>query len=82
MITRDSGFLERRDSRALHGTFESKTIVGKQIMKVAAERMKRVSFELGGKSSVYIFDDADLEQAIPAAAMGIFRNSGQVCVAG
>lgn len=63
-------------------SFTGSTVVGKQIMKVAADRMKRVSFELGGKSPVFIFEDADLEQTIPAAAMGIFRNSGQVCFAG
>ncbi len=48
----------------------------------AAPQLKRTSFELGGKSANIIFADADLAKAIPAAAMGIFMNSGQACVAG
>ncbi len=48
----------------------------------AAAGLKRTSFELGGKSANIIFADADLQKAIPAAAMGIFMNAGQVCVAG
>jgi len=48
----------------------------------AAASLKRTSFELGGKSANIIFADADLKRAIPAAAAGIFMNSGQVCVAG
>ena len=48
----------------------------------AAKGLKRTSFELGGKSACIVFDDADLSKAVPAAAMGIFMNSGQVCVAG
>ncbi len=44
--------------------------------------LKRTSLELGGKSANIIFADADLDKAIPAAAQGIFRNTGQVCVAG
>ena len=48
----------------------------------AAPQLKRTSFELGGKSANIIFADADLAKAIPGAAMGIFMNSGQACVAG
>src|SRR5262249_43372484 len=48
----------------------------------AAGNLKRVSLELGGKSPVFIFPDADLAKAIPGAAAGIFGNAGQVCVAG
>jgi len=48
----------------------------------AAAGLKRTSFELGGKSANIIFADADLSRAVPAAAMGIFMNAGQVCVAG
>lgn len=47
-----------------------------------ATQLKRTSFELGGKSATMIFDDADLDRAVPAAAAGIFNNTGQVCVAG
>lgn len=48
----------------------------------AAKQLKRTSFELGGKSANIVFADADLGRAVPAAAMGIFMNAGQVCVAG
>jgi aldehyde dehydrogenase (NAD+) len=44
--------------------------------------LKRVTLELGGKSPVIIYDDADLTKAIPGAAMGIFINAGQSCTAG
>lgn len=62
--------------------FTGSTEVGKLIAKAATGNMKRVTLELGGKSPVIIYDDADLAQAIPGAAMGIFTNSGQSCTAG
>jgi gamma-glutamyl-gamma-aminobutyraldehyde dehydrogenase len=57
---------------------------GRRLMEYAARsNMKRVYLELGGKSPNIIFADApDLDEAAKVAAMGIFRNSGQVCVAG
>ena len=63
-------------------SFTGSTAVGKSLVVAAAGNLKRVTLELGGKSPVFIFDDADLESAIPAAAMGIFANTGQVCFAG
>jgi acyl-CoA reductase-like NAD-dependent aldehyde dehydrogenase len=57
-------------------------LTGKQIVHACTGNLKRVALELGGKSPVVIFDDADLSKAIPAAAMGIFGNAGQVCAAG
>ena len=63
-------------------SFTGSTVVGKSIVQAAAGNLKRVTLELGGKSPVFIFDDADLAAAIPAAAMGIFLNSGQACYAG
>ena len=62
--------------------FTGSTEVGKLIVQAAAGNLKRVMLELGGKSPVLIYDDADLDKAIPAAAMGIFIHSGQACVAG
>ena len=62
--------------------FTGSTEVGKKIVQGAAGNLKRVMLELGGKSPVLIYDDADLAYAIPAAAMAIFRHSGQACVAG
>lgn len=63
-------------------TFTGSTAVGQQIVRTAAATMKRVTLELGGKSPVYIFPDADLELAIPMTAFLIFKNSGQICAAG
>ncbi len=61
-------------------TFTGSVSVGKQLMKLAAEGMKKISFELGGHSPVIIFDDADPERAATACARAKFRNAGQVCV--
>ncbi|KAF9500711.1 ALDH-like protein [Pleurotus eryngii] len=59
------------------------TPVGRKIMQAAAQsNIKGVTLELGGKSPNIIFDDADLDQAVAAAALGIFWNNGQVCAAG
>lgn len=63
-------------------SFTGSTQVGKALVQASAGNLKRVSLELGGKSPTIIFADADLEQAIPAAAHAVFGNSGQVCVAG
>lgn len=62
--------------------FTGSTGVGEKIIKAAAPTMKRVTVELGGKSPNIVFADADLDQAIPAAAMAVFANSGQICSAG
>ena len=63
-------------------TFTGSTATGKWIVRAAAGNLKRVTLELGGKSPTIIFPDADLSKAIPGAAMQVFANSGQVCVAG
>jgi phenylacetaldehyde dehydrogenase len=62
--------------------FTGSTAVGKAIVQAAAQNLPRVTLELGGKSPTIILEDADLDAAIPGAAMSIFFNSGQVCVAG
>ena len=62
-------------------SFTGSTVTGKKVLEAAGGNLKRVILELGGKSPVVIFPDADLERAIPGAA-GIFFNSGQVCTAG
>jgi len=62
-------------------SFTGSTEVGKIILRAATGNLKRVTLELGGKSPIIIFPDADLEKAIPAAANGIFFNAGQVCAA-
>lgn len=63
-------------------TFTGSTQVGKIIGKAAMDNMTGLSLELGGKSPAVVFEDADLDEAVKGIAMGIFRNSGQVCVAG
>src|SRR5437762_2263577 len=62
--------------------FTGSTEVGKLIAKAAAENLTKVSLELGGKAPNVIFADADLDQAVAGAMMGIFYNQGQVCCAG
>ncbi len=62
--------------------FTGSTETGKLLVTAAAGNLKRLTLELGGKTPVLIFDDADLTRAIPGAAMGIFINAGQGCVCG
>ena len=62
--------------------FTGSTAVGKEILRACAGNLKRVTLELGGKSPVIIFPDADLKAATDVAARGIFMNTGQVCAAG
>ena len=60
--------------------FTGSVPVGKHLMKIAAEGMKRTTMELGGHAPVVIFDDADIETALSAMIAYKFRNAGQVCV--
>ncbi|MES2262702.1 MAG: aldehyde dehydrogenase family protein [Pseudomonadota bacterium] len=62
-------------------TFTGSTQVGKLIGNAALQNMTRFSLELGGKSPMIVLDDADVDQAVQGAAMGIFFNNGQVCTA-
>ena len=62
--------------------FTGSTPVGKMIMRQAANSVKKISLELGGKSPNIILPDADMSKAIPGALMGIMFNQGQVCCAG
>lgn len=61
--------------------FTGSTRVGKQILRTAADTVKPVTLELGGKSPSLVFADADLDAAGIGAALAVFFNSGQVCVA-
>jgi phenylacetaldehyde dehydrogenase len=72
---------------AAHGgirkiSFTGSTEVGRAIVRAATGNLKRVTLELGGKSPVVVFPDADLEKVIPAAAMACFLSTGQACMAG
>lgn len=62
--------------------FTGSHFTGQKIVRASAGNLKRVTLELGGKSPDIVFADADLDQAVPGAAMAIFQNSGQVCSAG
>lgn len=59
--------------------FTGETSTGKEILRMAAEGMKRVSLELGGHCPLLVFPDADLDAASRGAAYRAFRNMGQVC---
>ncbi|NUK12245.1 aldehyde dehydrogenase [Streptomyces lunaelactis] len=61
--------------------FTGSTRVGKQIMAKCADRVKRVTLELGGKSPNIVFADSDLESAVAATPMSFLDNSGQDCCA-
>ena len=61
--------------------FTGSTEVGRGVMKGAADTIKRVTLELGGKSANVVFADADLERAAAAAPYAVFDNSGQDCCA-
>jgi len=63
-------------------SFTGSPQTAKDIAQRAAQQLKRTSFEMGGKSATIVFADADLDRAVPSAAAAIFRNTGQVCVAG
>ena len=62
--------------------FTGSHLTGQKIVQASAGNLKRVSLELGGKSPDVVFADADLDAAIPGAAMAAFANSGQICSAG
>jgi betaine-aldehyde dehydrogenase len=62
--------------------FTGSAAVGKSILRSAAESIKRVTLELGGKSPNIFFADADFEAAIDGALFGVFINQGEVCSAG
>jgi acyl-CoA reductase-like NAD-dependent aldehyde dehydrogenase len=62
--------------------FTGSTAIGKLIQRQAADTLKKVSLELGGKSPNIVLDDADIEAAVRGASMAIFYNSGQACTAG
>ncbi|RWP27635.1 aldehyde dehydrogenase family protein [Mesorhizobium sp.] len=62
--------------------FTGSTATGQSIVRASAGNLKRVSLELGGKSPAIVCADADLDKAVPVAAMSVFANSGQICIAG
>lgn len=62
--------------------FTGSNATARHIMAAAARNLTPVHFELGGKSANIVFDDCDLERAIDGSLLGVFSNSGQICIAG
>ena len=62
--------------------FTGSTETGQAIIRASAGNIKRLSLELGGKSPDIVFADANLDEAVPGAAMAVFSNAGQICSAG
>jgi len=61
-------------------TFTGETATGSAIMKAAAENVRSVSFELGGKNAAVVFADCNLDKAIEGTMRSVFANCGQVCL--
>jgi acyl-CoA reductase-like NAD-dependent aldehyde dehydrogenase len=72
-------FISHPDVRKI--VFTGSTEVGVKVMAGAAQQVKRVTLELGGKSANIVFDDCDLEKAAATAPYGVFDNAGQDCCA-
>ena len=68
--------------KVAHVGFTGGDAAGRRIYALAAQSLKTVTLELGGKSPNIVFDDADLDQAVKGAVSGIFAASGQTCQAG
>jgi succinate-semialdehyde dehydrogenase/glutarate-semialdehyde dehydrogenase len=62
-------------------SFTGSTAVGRQLMRLAADGVKRITMELGGHAPVLVFGDVDLERTLDLLVAQKFRNAGQVCVA-
>lgn len=61
-------------------SFTGSTAVGRQLMRLASDTVKKTTLELGGHAPVVVFDDCDLERSVEMLAAAKFRNAGQVCV--
>ncbi|AWL13190.1 Aminomuconate-semialdehyde dehydrogenase [Saliniradius amylolyticus] len=61
-------------------TFTGESRTGSAIMRAAAETVKPLSFELGGKNAAIVFDDADFDKALEGTVRSVFTNGGQVCL--
>src|SRR5271154_1630409 len=66
----------------VHCLSSSVDVTRESIVRAAAGNLKKVTLELGGKSPVIVFDDADHRAAIRRATHAIFQNAGQICAAG
>jgi succinate-semialdehyde dehydrogenase / glutarate-semialdehyde dehydrogenase len=68
------------DRRVRKISFTGSTEVGKELIRLSADQVKRLSLELGGHAPYLIFDDADLDEAVDGLIASKFRNAGQTCV--
>ena len=68
------------DERVRKVSFTGSTEVGKELIRLSAGQVKRLSLELGGHAPYVIFDDADLDEAVDGLIASKFRNAGQTCV--
>ncbi|MEN6440367.1 MAG: aldehyde dehydrogenase family protein [Syntrophobacter sp.] len=62
-------------------SFTGSTAVGKRVGEIAGKHLKKAALELGGNNVFIVLDDADIDQAVPAAAFGRFFHQGQICIA-
>jgi len=79
---RDTGALLAAHPGVAKVSLTGSVETGKRVMAAAAGTLKRVTMELGGKSPLIVFDDADLEQAVSAAMLANFYTQGEVCTNG
>lgn len=70
------------DDRVDRVTFTGSSVTGKRVMASAATHLAPVSLELGGKGANVVFEDAEIDNAVYWAVEAIFRNAGQICLAG
>jgi succinate-semialdehyde dehydrogenase/glutarate-semialdehyde dehydrogenase len=83
ITSRDSGMVSKElfgDARVRKVSFTGSTEVGKELIRLSAGQVKRLSLELGGHAPYVIFDDADLDEAVDQLLASKFRNAGQTCV--
>ncbi len=83
ITSRSSGMVSRElfgDPRVRKISFTGSTEVGKELIRLSAEGVKKLSLELGGHAPYVIFDDADLDEAVDGLIASKFRNAGQTCV--
>lgn len=82
-LGKDVGAAISEHMRIRKVAFTGSTVTGRRIMAAAAQsNLKKVTLELGGKSPVLVFDDVDMETAVPWIALSILFNMGQDCCAG
>ncbi len=78
----EAGVALTTDARVGRISFTGSVPTGQAIAQAAAQTLVPVTLELGGKSANIVFDDADLDRAVPGAVAGIFAAGGQTCIAG